>query len=119
MRLALITFALSLLITATGQSNAHAAPITMTCTDDGESYNVSFSPLSRALIVNESDGFFHPKMIARRYYVKNVSPADGGYKITASGGEAGPHIIVFTGASKKVEYTESSFGFVFAVDPCR
>ena len=117
MRIALIAFALSLLIT--NQSNAVAAPITMTCWDEGEGYNVSFDPSSRTLVVNEREGFFHPQMVARRYHVRNVLPADGGYRITASGGEAGPHIIVFTGATKKVEYTESTFRWVFAIDHCK
>jgi hypothetical protein len=114
-----ITFAVALLITASVQSNAIAAPVAMTCTDGGESYNVSFNPSSRALIIDEREGYFSPQMVARHYFVKRVLPFDGGYKIMASGGEAGPHVIVFTGAAKKVEYTESTFGFVFSIDSCQ
>jgi hypothetical protein len=114
----LITFALSVSIMMC-EANALAAPITLTCSHDGEDYSVSFNPSSRVLVVDQREGYFDPQMVAQRYYVKSVSPADGGYKIKASAGEAGPHIIVFTGATKKVEYTESSFGWVFSVDSCR
>jgi hypothetical protein len=99
-------------------SNALAAPTFLTCTDEGENYTISFFPSSRRLIVTREEGYFDPQTVARRYHVKGIAQVDDGYRITASAGEVGPHIIVFTGAHKKVEYTESSFGWVFSVDEC-
>jgi hypothetical protein len=118
MKLRSLTFTLSLLIAALFQTKVNAAPITLACSHDGEGYSVFFNPTLRTLIVNQREGYFDPQMVARPYYVKSVSSAGGGYRIKASGGEAGPHIIVFTGATKKVEYTESSFGWVFSTDFC-
>lgn len=112
-----LTITVSALIMAL-DSNALAAPTFLSCTDEGENYTISFSPSSRRVIVTKEEGYFDPQTVARRYHVKGVAQVDGGYRITASAGEAGPHIIVFTGAHKKVEYTESSFGWVFAVDEC-
>lgn len=95
-----------------------AAPITMTCSDRGENYSVYFKPSSKTLILNVMEGYFDPQRVSQSYSVTGVSQVDGGYRVTASRGEAGPHIIVYTGNSKRVDYTESDFAFVFATDQC-
>jgi hypothetical protein len=112
-----LTIAVSALIMA-WDSNALAAPAFLSCTDEGENYTISFFPSSRRLTITKEEGYFDPQTVVRRYHVKGVARFDSGYRITASAGEAGPHIIVFTGTQKRVEYTESSFGWVFAVDEC-
>lgn len=118
MRLARFCFTASYLITASIQT-AIAAPITMICSDYGKNYIVKFDPSSKKLIVNADEGIFYSHMVARRYHVSKISSDAGGYKIVASGGLAGPHIVVYTGAEKKVDYLDTSFGWVFATDPCR
>jgi hypothetical protein len=100
-------------------SAASAEPIRMTCSENAENYGVYFDPASKVLVIDKDEGFFHPHMAAHQWKVRKVSRAGGGYKITASGGPAGPHINVYTGAVRKVEYTEYYLGSVFEVDPCQ
>jgi hypothetical protein len=100
-------------------SAATAAPVRMTCTENDEDYGVYFDPASKILVIDKDEGFFHPHMAAHQWKVRKVSRAGGGYKITASGGPSGPHINVYTGAVRKVEYTEYYLGSVFETDPCR
>ena len=100
-------------------SAATAAPVRMTCTENDEDYGVYFDPASKILVIDKDEGFFHPHIAAHQWKVRKVSRAGGGYKITASGGPSGPHINVYTGAVRKVEYTEYYLGSVFETDPCR